>query len=62
MPRPGHTVDLESVRRWCAAELAYYKVPEHWEVRSESLPRNAAGKILKDVLRDARADTGFVEE
>ena len=62
VPRPGHTVDLESVRRWCAAELAYYKVPEHWEVRSESLPRNAAGKILKDVLRDARADTGFVEE
>ena len=22
----------------------------------------AAGKIMKDVLRDARADTGFVEE
>ncbi|MDP9334445.1 MAG: acyl--CoA ligase [Actinomycetota bacterium] len=62
VPRPGHTVDVESVRTWCAAELAYYKVPEHWEVRSESLPRNAAGKILKDVLRDARADTGFVEE
>jgi acyl-CoA synthetase (AMP-forming)/AMP-acid ligase II len=62
VPRPGHTVDVESVRRWCAAELAYYKVPEHWEVRNEPLPRNAAGKILKDVLRDARADTGFVEE
>ncbi len=62
VPRPGRTVDVESVRTWCAAELAYYKVPEHWEVRSDSLPRNAAGKILKDVLRDARADTGFVEE
>ena len=62
VPRPGHTVDVESVRAWCAAELAYYKVPEHWEVRSDSLPRNAAGKIVKDVLRDARADTGFVEE
>lgn len=62
VPRPGHTIDVESVRAWCAVELAYYKVPEQWDVRSDSLPRNAAGKILKDVLRDARADTGFVEE
>ncbi len=62
VPRPGRTIDVESVRAWCATELAYYKVPEEWEVRSDSLPRNAAGKILKDVLRDARADTGFVEE
>ncbi|HUI47054.1 MAG TPA: class I adenylate-forming enzyme family protein [Acidimicrobiia bacterium] len=60
--RPGHTIDLESVRAWCAAELSYYKVPEHWELREGSLPRNAAGKILKDALRDTRADTGFVEE
>ncbi len=62
VPRPGHTIDVEAVRAWCAAELSYYKVPEDWEVRSGSLPRNAAGKIMKDVLRDARADTGFVEE
>jgi long-chain acyl-CoA synthetase len=62
VPRPGHTIDVESVRAWCAVELAYYKVPEQWDVRSDSLPRNAAGKIVKDVLRDARADTGFVEE
>jgi len=62
VPRPGHTIDIEAVRAWCAAELAYYKVPEHWEIRSGTLPRNAAGKIMKDVLRDAQADTGFVEE
>jgi len=60
--RRGHTIDIESVRAWCAAELSYYKVPEDWEVREGSLPRNAAGKILKDVLRDSGADTGFVEE
>ena len=29
----GHTIDVESVRAWCAAQLAYYKVPEQWEVR-----------------------------
>jgi long-chain acyl-CoA synthetase len=62
VPRPGHTIDVEGVRAFCAAQLAYYKVPEHWEVRPGSLPRNAAGKILKDVLRDAKANTGFVEE
>ncbi len=62
VPRPGHAIDVEAVRSWCASQLAYYKVPEQWEVRDGSLPRNAAGKILKDVLRDAKADTGFVEE
>jgi acyl-CoA synthetase (AMP-forming)/AMP-acid ligase II len=60
--RPGHDVDIESLRAWCAAELSYYKVPEHWEVRDDALPRNAAGKILKDLLRDSRTDTGFIEE
>ncbi len=60
--RRGHTIDVERVRAWCAAELAYYKVPEDWEIRSGSLPRNAAGKIMKDVLRDAKAESGFVEE
>jgi acyl-CoA synthetase (AMP-forming)/AMP-acid ligase II len=59
---PGHEIDIESVRAWCAAELSYYKVPEHWEVRAEPLPRNAAGKILKDKVRDANANTGFIEE
>jgi acyl-CoA synthetase (AMP-forming)/AMP-acid ligase II len=60
--RLGHTIDVEAVRVWCATQLAYYKVPEQWEVREGSLPRNATGKILKDVLRDAKANTGFVEE
>jgi long-chain acyl-CoA synthetase len=62
VPRLGHTIDVDAVRAWCATQLAYYKVPEHWEVREGSLPRNAAGKIMKDLLRDANADTGFVEE
>jgi acyl-coenzyme A synthetase/AMP-(fatty) acid ligase len=30
--------------------LAYYKVPAHWEVRAEPLPRNAGGKIMKRSL------------
>jgi acyl-CoA synthetase (AMP-forming)/AMP-acid ligase II len=62
VPRTGHHVDLDDLRAWCASQLAYYKVPEHWEVRTEPLPRNAAGKILKEKVRDSNADTGFVEE
>jgi acyl-CoA synthetase (AMP-forming)/AMP-acid ligase II len=60
--RPGHAVDVEALRAWCAADLSYYKVPERWEVRGGALPRNAAGKIVKDLLRDSRAETGFIEE
>ena len=46
---------------FCAESLAYYKVPSHWEVRSEPLPRNATGKLLRNVLTgDAALD--FVEE
>ena len=60
--RPGHAVDLDDLRRWVGAELAYYKVPTEWEVRDEPLPRNAGGKILKEPLRNAGADSGIVEE
>jgi len=34
----------------CTRRLAAFKVPSQWEVRSDPLPRNAAGKILKNVL------------
>jgi acyl-CoA synthetase (AMP-forming)/AMP-acid ligase II len=61
VPAPGHVVDVDALRAWVASELAYYKVPEQWEVRAEPLPRNAAGKILKEPLRTG-ADAEFVEE
>jgi len=48
--RPGATVDLPEVQKWVAQELAAFKVPTHLEVRSE-LPHNAAGKVLKHLLR-----------
>jgi acyl-CoA synthetase (AMP-forming)/AMP-acid ligase II len=60
--RRGHSVDVDAVRGWTAEQLAYYKVPAYWEVRADALPRNAGGKIVKDVLRDANTETGFVEE
>ena len=33
-----------------AQTLSPIKVPAHWEIHPEPLPRNAAGKVLKNVL------------
>jgi acyl-CoA synthetase (AMP-forming)/AMP-acid ligase II len=51
----------DELARHVASRLAYYKVPAHWELRTEPLPRNATGKILKHVLT-AGAMNPFVEE
>ena len=46
----GATVDVESVRGWLTERLAKYKVPKHYH-EVDALPRNAGGKVTKDVLR-----------
>jgi acyl-coenzyme A synthetase/AMP-(fatty) acid ligase len=43
-------VDTRELAEWVGATLAYYKVPAHWDVRREPLPRNAGGKIMKRLL------------
>ena len=52
VPRAGATLDPVALTEFCAAALAYYKVPAHWEVRTEPLPRNALGKVVKAALTD----------
>jgi acyl-CoA synthetase (AMP-forming)/AMP-acid ligase II len=42
----------ETLRAWCAERLSDYKVPETIVVRSEPLPRNANGKVMKRQLRE----------
>jgi long-chain acyl-CoA synthetase len=49
--RDGATVTVDELRAFCRAQLADFKVPEHVEMRSEPLPRNPAGKVLKNLLR-----------
>jgi long-chain acyl-CoA synthetase len=61
VPRPGKRPDPTALATWVGETLAAYKVPAHWEVRSEPLPRNAAGKVLKNVLAGAALNQ-FVEE
>jgi acyl-CoA synthetase (AMP-forming)/AMP-acid ligase II len=60
---PSGDADLasEELASWCAEGLAAYKVPAHWELRREPLPRNAAGKVLKNVL-SGDAENRFVED
>jgi long-chain acyl-CoA synthetase len=47
----GKTLTAGDVREWVRAELADFKVPVHVELRDQTLPRNASGKLLKNVLR-----------
>jgi long-chain acyl-CoA synthetase len=54
------SLTTDEVRRWVAAELADFKVPAHVELRTEPLPRNASGKLLKNVLR-GEGELSFVE-
>jgi acyl-CoA synthetase (AMP-forming)/AMP-acid ligase II len=45
-------VDVEAVLTHAAQRIADYKVPQFVAIRHEPLPRNPAGKVLKQVLRD----------
>jgi long-chain acyl-CoA synthetase len=48
---PGSRLSPEAVRSHVAAHLASFKVPEQVEFIEQPLPRNPAGKILKNLLR-----------
>jgi long-chain acyl-CoA synthetase len=52
VPREGAVVTEEMVRAFCAERIADYKVPETVTIRAELLPRNANGKLQKQVLRE----------
>ncbi|MGI9424173.1 MAG: class I adenylate-forming enzyme family protein [Hyphomicrobiaceae bacterium] len=44
-------IDADDIKKACANQLADYKVPDRITVRTEPLPRNAGGKLLKRELR-----------
>ena len=51
VPRDLETFDPEDVIAFCQDKLARYKIPKQAIVCAE-LPRNAAGKVLKRILKD----------
>jgi long-chain acyl-CoA synthetase len=50
VPKPGVQTNSARLRNWCKEHLGRHQIPRRFELR-ESLPRNAAGKILKRELR-----------
>ena len=51
--RPGRVIEAEEISRHVAARLAKFEVPTKVYFRSEPLPRNPQGKLLKRELRDS---------
>lgn len=43
-------VSEDELRNFVAERLAYYKVPAHWRLTSEPLPRTATGKVIRRAL------------
>jgi long-chain acyl-CoA synthetase len=55
--RPGAQVDEAELRRFAAQRLAYFEVPSRWWLRTDPLPTNATGKIVKSILQATWIDT-----
>lgn len=51
VPKPGHTIDPDSVIAWARSRIAGFKVPKSIDV-IEALPRNPTGKIMRRTLRE----------
>jgi acyl-CoA synthetase (AMP-forming)/AMP-acid ligase II len=52
VPAAGATIEPRAIAAYVAERLADFKVPQYVAIRSEPLPRNAGGKVLKRALRD----------
>ena len=50
-PKPGATIDVAALSRFCRERLAAYKCPVEIRVVSE-LPKTATGKITRNTLRE----------
>jgi long-chain acyl-CoA synthetase len=57
---PGAGLTEGDVRVWVAEVLADFKVPTYVDLTDEKLPRNASGKLLKNVLR-GEGEVSFAE-
>ena len=57
---PGASVTPGELQEWVAETLANFKVPAYVDITEDKLPRNASGKLLKNVLR-GEGDVSFAE-
>ena len=49
---PTGELDVDAVIAYCRERIADFKVPQYVAIRTEPLPRNPGGKVLKKVLKD----------
>jgi acyl-CoA synthetase (AMP-forming)/AMP-acid ligase II len=52
VPAGGAEADVDAIIAHCRENLADFKVPQYVALRSEPLPRNPGGKLLKAQIRD----------
>lgn len=52
VPKPGCSLEVEELLEFAGGLLADFKVPQYVVIRTEMLPRNPGGKILKKSLRE----------
>jgi long-chain acyl-CoA synthetase len=57
---PHSRLTASDIQQWVAGGLAAFKVPAFVDLTFDKLPRNASGKLLKNVLR-GEGDVSFVE-
>jgi acyl-CoA synthetase (AMP-forming)/AMP-acid ligase II len=50
--REGAVPEVAALHAFAAARLAHFKLPQQLWIAREPLPRNAAGKVVKHVLRE----------
>ncbi|HEY9152107.1 MAG TPA: long-chain fatty acid--CoA ligase, partial [Anaerolineales bacterium] len=54
--KPGQEATADEIKAWCKERLAAYKVPTHYEFRTE-LPKTTVGKILRRELVKQHKET-----
>ena len=54
--KPGHTLTQSEIKAYCREHLVGYKVPSQYEFVDE-LPKSAAGKVLRRMLRQKEMET-----
>jgi long-chain acyl-CoA synthetase len=50
--KPNQRAEIREILDFASQRLADFKVPQYAVIRSEALPRNPGGKILKKQLRE----------
>jgi long-chain acyl-CoA synthetase len=60
--KPGSDATEEEIRAFCREHLADFKVPEYVDISADPLPRNPAGKVLKNLLRGGESSFAAADD